>query len=63
MFFSIFWTAFIPVGMIILALAGERLMHPAPRACLDCLFELAPNQARARRTALKRFWVTQCLSL
>ena len=27
MFFSIFWTAFIPVGMIILALAGEQLMH------------------------------------
>jgi len=27
MFFSLFWTAYIPVGMIILALAGEQLMH------------------------------------
>jgi hypothetical protein len=26
MFFSLFWTAYIPVCMIILALAGERLM-------------------------------------
>jgi hypothetical protein len=27
MFFSIFWTAYVPVCMIILALAGEQLMH------------------------------------
>ena len=27
MFFSLFWTAYIPVGMIILALAREQLMH------------------------------------
>jgi hypothetical protein len=26
MFFSLFWTAYIPVCVIILALAGERLM-------------------------------------
>jgi len=27
MFFSLFWTAYIPICMIILALAGEQLMH------------------------------------
>ena len=27
MFFSLFWTAYIPVGMIMLALAREQLMH------------------------------------
>jgi hypothetical protein len=27
MFFSLFWTAYIPVCMVILAIAGERLMH------------------------------------
>jgi hypothetical protein len=27
MFFSLFWTADIPVCMVILALAGEQLMH------------------------------------
>ena len=31
MFFSIFWTAYIPVCMIILALAGEQLMHSLRR--------------------------------
>ncbi len=39
MFFSLFWTAYIPVGMIILALAGERLMHSFRRlrACMPGL--------------------------
>ena len=27
MFFSLFWTAYIPICMIILALAGEQLMR------------------------------------
>jgi hypothetical protein len=27
MFFSLFWTAYIPICMIMLALAGEQLMH------------------------------------
>ena len=27
MFFSLFWTAYIPVCMVILAIAGEQLMH------------------------------------
>ena len=38
MFFSLFWTAYIPIGMIILALAGERLMHSfRRRACMPGL--------------------------
>ena len=27
MFFSLFWTAYFPICIIILALAGEQLMH------------------------------------
>jgi hypothetical protein len=55
MFFSLFWTAYIPVGMIILVSrrAADALLPPAARVCLDCLFEPAPNQARARRRVLK----------
>jgi hypothetical protein len=56
MFFSLFWTAYIPVGMVILSLAGEQLIHSFRRLrgpALDCLFEPTPNQARAHRRVLK----------
>ena len=53
MFFSIFWTAFIPVGMIILALAGERLMHSFSRLRVQAWIA-SSNQRRIRRGPVGR---------
>ena len=54
MFFSLFWTAYIPIGMIILALAGERLIHSFDRLRLHAWIA-ASNRRRIRRGAIGGF--------
>jgi hypothetical protein len=54
MFFSIFWTAFIPVGLIILALAGEWLMHSFGRHRMHA-WMAASNRRRIRRGPIGGF--------
>jgi hypothetical protein len=48
MFFSLFWTAYIPVCMIILALVGEQLMHAFRRLRVHAWIA-SSNRRRIRR--------------
>jgi hypothetical protein len=48
MFFSLFWTAYIPICMVILALAGEQLMHSFRRLGVYAWIA-SSNRRRIRR--------------
>ena len=54
MFFSLFWTAYIPVCMVILAIAGERLMHSFRRLRVHAWIA-SSNRRRTRRGPLGGF--------
>jgi len=54
MFFSLFWTAYIPICMVILALAGERLMHSVRRLRVHSWIA-SSNRRRIRRGPVGRF--------
>ena len=59
MFFAVFWTAYIPVCMVILSLAGVRLMRSVRRLRVHAWIA-SSNRRRTRRGAhpaiLKQFW-------
>ena len=54
MFFSLFWTAYIPVGVIMLALAGERLMHSFRRLRVH-VWVASSNLRRITRGPIRGF--------
>lgn len=65
MFFSLFWTAYIPVGVIMLALAGEQLMHSFRRLRVHAWIA-SSRRRRTRRGPSEGSEVAlgdQCMSL
>jgi hypothetical protein len=54
MFFSLFWTAYIPVCMIILSLAVERLRHAFRRLRVHAWIATS-NRRRMRRGPIGGF--------
>ena len=48
MFFAVFWTAYIPVCIVILSLAGEQLMHSFRRLRVH-VWIASSNRRRTRR--------------
>ena len=54
MFFLLFWTAYIPVCMVILAVAGERLMHSFRQLRVHAWIA-SSNRRRTRRESVGGF--------
>jgi hypothetical protein len=54
MFFSVFWTAYIPVCMVILSLAVERLRHSFRQLSVHAWIT-SSNRRRIRRGPIGKF--------